>query len=464
MNNKTVLSFVLLAFSIIGGRALSTDNSDKELKFGFDTETEPFTYLDNNNNVAGFDAELANEVVKKAGWTLNEIPVAWEDKTDKLNDGTIDCFWSCFTIDGRENDYTWTEPYIKNKQVVVVKSNDIKSLDDLKEKIVEALKDCSSVKALKGTKKDLGDTFKELKEISDYSIAFNDLKSGSCDAVIADLPVAKVQVSKNSEFKIIEEEIISENLGVAFKKGNTEVRDKVQKVLDELINDGTVAKIAEKYSEYGLPDLMVSNQKEGDNSGAIKFSQNKVVSILLAFIVSLLYVIILVKARFTDEINYKIYKEIEKNPLCGITPCDDHNTVCGIGFNSLPIFIKGEDCELRDPIANYYETFRKETDDNEDRVGIDVIAYCPSGQYNMAIFGVQNKNRSYCVNDKGDHVSFEGFYYQSDKESGKINFGDHSILKTLIVFKYYGIFGISCTKTWDLYITINDKVGCTPEE
>jgi len=151
MNNKIVLNFVLLAFSIIGAGALSADDSDKELKFGFDTETEPYTYIDNDNKVAGFDVELANEVVKKAGWTLNEIPVAWEDKADKLNDGTIDCYWSCFTVDGRENDYAWTDPYIKNTQVVVVKSNNIKSLDDLKGKTVEALKDCSSVKVLKET-------------------------------------------------------------------------------------------------------------------------------------------------------------------------------------------------------------------------------------------------------------------------------------------------------------------------
>lgn len=291
MNNKTVLSFVLLTFSIIGAGALSADDSDKKLKFGYDTESEPFTYLDKNNQAAGFDFELANEVANKAGWTLNEIPVAWEDKENKLNDGTIDCFWSGFTIDGRENDYTWSEPYIKNKKVAIVKNNDIKSLNDLKGKIVETLKGGSPIKVLKGAKKDLGDALKELKEVSDFTVAFNDLKNGSCDAVIADLPVAKAQANKNSEFKIIEEELISENLGIAFKKGNAEVRDKVQKILDEIINDGTVAKIAEKYSEYGLPALMVSNQKEGDNSGAIKFSQNKVVSILLAFIVSLLYVI-----------------------------------------------------------------------------------------------------------------------------------------------------------------------------
>jgi len=171
-----------------------------------------------------------------------------------------------------------------------------------------------------------------------------------------------------------------------------------------------------------------------------------------------------VKARFTDEIDYKIYQNIDKNPLCGITRCPDQNTKCGIGFDSLPISIKGEDCEIRDAVSNYYETFRKESDDNEDRVGMDAVAYCPSSQYNIAIFGVLNPNRNYCVNDKGDRVSFDSFFYHRDKEIGKIDFGNHTILKSVLIFKYYGYFGISCTKTWDLFITINDKVGCSPEE
>ncbi|ORX50632.1 hypothetical protein BCR36DRAFT_583216 [Piromyces finnis] len=186
----------------------------------------------------------------------------------------------------------------------------------------------------------------------------------------------------------------------------------------------------------------------------------KFYSLYIIFILS----IISVKARFTNEIDYKIYQNIDKNPLCGITKCSDQNTKCGIGFDSLPINIKGEDCEIKDPIANYYETFRKESNDNEDRVGIDAVAYCPSSQYNITLFGVQNPNRNYCVNDMGDRVTFDSFYYLRDKESGRIDFGNHSIFKSVLIFKYYGYFGISCTKTWDLFITINDKVGCSPEE
>ncbi|OUM58652.1 hypothetical protein PIROE2DRAFT_16009 [Piromyces sp. E2] len=181
-------------------------------------------------------------------------------------------------------------------------------------------------------------------------------------------------------------------------------------------------------------------------------------------VIPMVMMVVSTKARFTDEMNYKIYQNIDKNPLCGVTRCHDKNTKCGIGFDSLPINIKGEDCVIKDAVANYYETFRKESDDKEDRVGMDAIAYCPSTQYNISIFGVLNSHRNYCINDMGDRVSFDNFFYPRDKEIGKIDFGYHSILKSIMVFKYYGYFGISCTKTWDLFFTINEKVGCTPEE
>jgi len=176
-----------------------------------------------------------------------------------------------------------------------------------------------------------------------------------------------------------------------------------------------------------------------------------------------LVIIVTVKARFTEELDYKIYLHVENNPLCGVTKCMDQNTVCGIGFDSLPIMIKGEDCLLKDPISNYYETFRKESDDNEDQIGIDAIAYCPSGAYNMTLFGVLNPTKNYCINDFGDHVSFGSFFYPTEREQGKINFGEHRIFKTIMTFKYYGLMGISCTKAWDIFITINESVGCSPD-
>jgi len=177
-----------------------------------------------------------------------------------------------------------------------------------------------------------------------------------------------------------------------------------------------------------------------------------------------LVIVVAVKARFTQELDYRVYQHVERNPLCGVTKCMDQSTVCGIGFDSIPITIKGEDCLIKDPISNYYETFRKESDDSEDQIGIDALAYCPSVVYNMTLFGVLNPKKNYCINDYGDSVSFDSFYYPNEREDGKINFGNHKILKTIMTFKYYGLLGISCTKAWDIFITINDRIGCTPED
>ena len=199
-------------------------------------------------------AEISN-------WTLVKQPIDWDAKDAELNSGTIDCIWNGFTINGRENDYTWSEPYIDNKQVIVVKADSgINSLADLKGKNVETQKDSSALAALQGDNKTIGDTFGKLVEVADYNTAFMDLKSGACDAVALDIGVAQYQVNGGNDtgsFKILNDTISSEKYGIGFKKGNTDLKDQVQKTLDEMFADGTVAKIAENYTTYGVPGSLI---------------------------------------------------------------------------------------------------------------------------------------------------------------------------------------------------------------
>ena len=179
-----------------------------------------------------------------------------------MNSGTIDCIWNGFTINGRENDYLWSDPYIDNKQVIVVKADSgITSLEDLANKTVETQKDSSAADSLGGDNKSLADTFKDLVEVADYNTAFMDLQSGACDAVAMDIGVAQYQISQSDNpdgYIILEEPISSEQYGIGFKLGNDELRDQVQKTLDEMFADGTVAEIAEKYSEFGVPGSLIT--------------------------------------------------------------------------------------------------------------------------------------------------------------------------------------------------------------
>ena len=241
-------------FDFLGGGSSGNQTANDENTFivGFDAEFPPYGFKDASGNYTGFDLDLAKEVCKRNNWTFKAQPTEWDAKDKELNSGSIDCFWNGFTIDGRENDYTWSNPYLENKQVFVVKSNSsINNVSDLSGKTVKTQKNSTMVDALNGNNKTIKDKFANLTEVTDFDTAFKDLKSGSCDAVAMDSGVAEYDIKNSNasadDFKILNETIKTEKYGVGFKKGNDALKDKVQTTLDEMFKDGTVAKIAEKY-------------------------------------------------------------------------------------------------------------------------------------------------------------------------------------------------------------------------
>jgi polar amino acid transport system substrate-binding protein len=277
MNKKIgfILALVLVAFLVMGTASAglfdflganngsnTSGNDENTFIVGFDAEFPPYGYKDDSGNYVGFDLDLAKEVCERNNWTFKAQPIDWDAKDAELDSGSIDCIWNGFTINGRENDYSWSEPYIDNKQVIVVKSDSgIKSLDDLAGKTVETQKDSSALAALQGDNKTLADTFATLTEVADYNTAFMDLESGACQAVAIDIGVAQYQVSSKDNpdaYTILDDSISSEQYGIGFKKGNDALKDQVQKTLDEMFEDGTVAKIAENYSDSGVPGSLIT--------------------------------------------------------------------------------------------------------------------------------------------------------------------------------------------------------------
>ena len=242
------------------------DNDDTTFVVGFDAAFPPYGYKDDNGEYVGFDLDLAQEVCDRNGWELVKQPIDWDSKDMEIESGTIDCIWNGFTMNGREDDYTWSEAYIENKQVVVVRTDSgIESFDDLAGKLVEVQTDSSALAALQEDQKALADTFGNLTEIAEYNTAFMDLESGACDAIAMDIGVAYYQINSrenSGDYKILDEEISSEQYGIGFKKGNTELRDKVQATLDEMAADGTIEEIAEKYADFGVPGSLCIGKDE----------------------------------------------------------------------------------------------------------------------------------------------------------------------------------------------------------
>ena len=215
---------------------------------GFDQDFPPMGFVGDNGEYTGFDLDLAKEVASRLGLEYKAQPIAWDSKDMELESGNIDCIWNGFTITGREDDYTWTTPYMANKQVfVVANDSDIKSQADLAGKVVEVQADSSAEAALKENQ-DLANTFGQLLTTPDYNTAFMDLEQGAVDAVAMDVIVAGYQIKqRNADFKILDVSLSEEEYGIGFKKGNTELRDKVQGALEEMAADGTLAKISDEW-------------------------------------------------------------------------------------------------------------------------------------------------------------------------------------------------------------------------
>lgn len=215
---------------------------------GFDQDFPPMGFVGDNGEYTGFDLDLAKEVASRLGLEYKAQPIAWDSKDMELESGNIDCIWNGFTITGREDDYIWTTPYMANKQVfVVANDSDIKSQADLAGKVVEVQADSSAEAALKENQ-DLANTFGQLLTTPDYNTAFMDLEQGAVDAVAMDVIVAGYQIKqRNADFKILDDSLSEEEYGVGFKKGNTELRDKVQGALEEMAADGTLAKISDEW-------------------------------------------------------------------------------------------------------------------------------------------------------------------------------------------------------------------------
>ena len=215
---------------------------------GFDQDFPPMGFMGDDGEYTGFDLELAQEVAKRLGLEYKAQPIAWDSKDMELEAGNIDCIWNGFTMTGREDDYTWSEPYMANTQVfVVAKDSGIASQEDLAGKIVECQVDSSAEAALKEVP-DLTAAFKELLTTADYNSAFMDLEQGAVDAIAMDVIVAGYQIQqRNADFVILEDSLSAEEYGVGFKKGSTQLRDKVQATLEEMAADGTLKSISEKW-------------------------------------------------------------------------------------------------------------------------------------------------------------------------------------------------------------------------
>ena len=234
----------------------ASDQSDQisALTVGFDQAYPPYGFVGDDGNFTGFDLDLAAEVCKRNNWEVKYEAIDWDAKDTLLNSGAITCIWNGFTMEGREDDYTFSDPYMLNGQVVVVKKDSgISSLADLAGKTVITQTDSAAQEVLEGDKADVAATFASLETIGDYNTAFMQLESGAVDAVACDLSIAQYQLAaKPDAYTQLDETLSSEHYAVGFKKGSNALAKKVTDTLKAMHADGFVKTLCDKYASYGI--------------------------------------------------------------------------------------------------------------------------------------------------------------------------------------------------------------------
>lgn len=221
----------------------------KELVLGLDDSFPPMGYKDENNNVVGFDIDVATEVCQRLGVSLKIQPIDWDAKEQELNTGNIDCIWNGLSYnEERDKAMQLSEPYMKNRQLAVVLADSpVNALTDLAGKTVVVQTGSTASEAV-GRDPEFEKSLGDFVKVSDNVQAMMDLKIAGSDAVVMDEVVARFYTEKEEGvYRILEEALADENYVIGFRKKDTALCEEVNKTLKAMAADGSLKTIAEKW-------------------------------------------------------------------------------------------------------------------------------------------------------------------------------------------------------------------------
>lgn len=230
--------------------AAGEDNSLQKVKdsgkfiLGLDATFKPMGYTDNNDEIVGFDIDIAEEVCKRMGVELVKESINWETKEQDLNAGRIDCIWNGMSVSpSRAEEMNLTEPYMKNSMIFVVPADSkAATMDDLKDKSIGVQNGSTAQGILEDSA--IGGTIKEQAMATNIE-ALQQMELGIVDAVFLDSVVANYEItSAGKNYKILPDGLEEEEYAIGFRKNDQKLRDEVQKTLSEMKADGTLGKIS----------------------------------------------------------------------------------------------------------------------------------------------------------------------------------------------------------------------------
>ncbi len=245
LSSLLVLTLAVSAFA--GDGSFKRVKSQGSLTIGLDDAFPPMGYRNDKGELVGFDIDAAEEVGKRLGIKIKWQPTAWDGVIHSLNSKKFDAIWNGMTItDERKKAVAFTRPYKMDGQVAVVRFGEkkFKKLADLKGANIGVQKGSSALEAVKK----LPAAPASVREYEDNPKALLDLESKRLDSVIIDDATGRDFIAKRpGKFQVIPGYITKEPFGVAFRKDDVELREAVQKALDQMVKDGTMAKLSKKW-------------------------------------------------------------------------------------------------------------------------------------------------------------------------------------------------------------------------
>ena len=254
---------ISLALIIIFTLSFTACGTGKQLKIATNAEFEPWEFLDNNQKIVGFDIDLMNAIAEKMGVTVKYENMPFESVVASISSGQFDAAISGLTInESRKKSVDFSDPYyVGASQILIVKNDDTVFNGTTKAELDKQLegKNIGVCKNFTGESYANGDEdwgFVKIKDATvksyeNISLALTDMKNGNVDAIIMDDTVAKKAVAANTDFKVIDIALTTESYGIAVKKGNKDLLDKINKAIKELKDEGKIDAFAKEWKVDG---------------------------------------------------------------------------------------------------------------------------------------------------------------------------------------------------------------------
>ena len=226
----------------------------------------PYNYEDANGQPTGIDVDLAAEAFDRMGYRAVFSVIDWEAKKELVESGEIDCIWGSFSINGREEQYRWSAPYMLSRQVVAVRrDSDIYTLSDLAGKRV-AVQSTTKPEELFVSHTD--PRIPELREIfslQNRELIYPFLSKGYVDAIAAhEMAILQCMSDYGLDYRILEEPLLTVGLGVAFAKDDMRgLERQLSEVFEDMRADGTMEQIIGKYLEEPQKYMEVETDEGG---------------------------------------------------------------------------------------------------------------------------------------------------------------------------------------------------------